>query len=661
VIGEVSTVQDGEEERAYAQQSGKLAMRQLELLLDADDARTLEDAALRAKAQSMLEETARYLQAQNVPQTLSAISSLVSFCERMSGFMVGIGRLGADDALASLFGGLKGELKASESLALYRVLLMSFLEDMKVDEQEAATLAQLRALLGLSDAESTSVYQAAAGPLFRKVVQKAVSGDLSTAEQAELQSSLADLALPSAVTTSISIEVYSDQLREFTSGDKIMNEDQSEQLAKLRGFLDLDMASVESVHEELCAPSYRKSVREVMGTTGIIPDEYWEGLSTLRSRLGLTEDAAKDLFGVEVTARMKAIASKAVDALEEKMAGNTTGKMGVEASVFAVEMLNLVDFAVASKAIATQEVDGQLVEVIGCNLRDEFPERTLKGLYKGFLTEAFSDADANLKEKIFNALEKASLILGLADNEVAPIHNEIGSKVYRQYTAKALVKGPLGAAEMGFLDSIKDALGMEQVLCDQLVRDQQLNRVSMLLESMFEKDSVLVEDVRKMRDAADLYDVNLLDDLQVSKLKLERLFQVELIDLVDTGALKADDLSALEEVCESLHIDEERATKMLEEVVQKRASSGVLQAAALLRQNAAEAAVEELSTILKYASMMEVQAECSVSAKERSELFMLYQASTLSGSDDSASKGQAEAQLELLKSVMGMAEAATAA
>jgi len=202
---------------------------------------------------------------------------------------------------------------------------------------------------------------------------------------------------------------------------------------------------------------------------------------------------------------------------------------------------------------------------------------------------------------------------------------------------------------------------MEQTLCDQLVRDQQLNRVSMLLESMFEKDSVLPADVRKMRDAADLYDVDLVADLQVSTLKLERLFQVELIDLVDSGVLKADDLSALEEVCESLHINEERATKMLEQVVQKRASSGVLQAAALLRQNAADAAVEELSTVLKYAQMMEVQAESSVSAKERSELLMLYQASLLSGGADDESKVQSEGQLELLRSVMGLAEAAPAA
>jgi len=662
VLGEVGALATGEEERVYAQQSGKLTLRQQELLLEVADVQSLEAAALRARAEGMLEEASRYMQAQNVPQALTAISALVGFCDRLSAFMLGIGRLSSspDEVLASLFGGLRGELKASDTLGLYRVLLMNFLENLKIDAEQAATLARLRTLLGLSDAETSSIYQAAAGPLFRQAVQKAVGGELVSAQKAELQAAVADLGLPAAVTTSISIDVYSERLREFTSDGKIINEEQAATLATLRDFLSLDMAAVESVHQELCAPAYRKSVREVMGTTGIIPDEYWEGLATLRARLGITEEAAKDLFGVEVTSRMKAIATKAVDALEQKAAGNTTDKMGMEASTFSMEMLNLVDFSVASKAIVTQEVDGQLVEVIGCNLRDEFSERTLKGLYKQFLTEAFSGDQAAQKEKIFNSLEKVTLILGLADNEVAPIHNEIGSTVFRQYTSRALQKGPLGAEEMGFLNSIRDALGMEQELCDQLVRDQQLNRVSVLLESMFEKDSVLPEDIRKMRDAADLYNVDLVEDLQVSSIKLNRLFQVELIDLVDSGVLKSDDLSPLEEVCESLHIDEERATKTLEEVVSKRASSGVLQAAALMRQNEAEAAVAELTNVLKYAQMMEVQAECSVSAKERSELFMLFQASSLGGSADDESKAQKQGQVELLKTVMGLAETAAA-
>ena len=35
--------------------------------------------------------------------------------------------------------------------------------------------------------------------------------------------------------------------------------------------------------------------------------------------------------------------------------------------------------------------------------------------------------------------------------------------------------------------SIKEALGMEQEKCDELVREQQMERISMMVEGMFEE------------------------------------------------------------------------------------------------------------------------------------------------------------------------------
>ena len=106
-----------------------------------------------------------------------------------------------------------------------------------------------------------------------------------------------------------------------------------------------------------------------------------------------------------------------------------------------------------------------------------------------------------------------------------------------------------------------------------------------------------------------------------------------------------------------MQISEERASQMLLELVQKRASAGVLQAAAMMRGGATDDAVDELIRVLKFASVLDVQAECKVSAAERSELFGIFQASRLAtevlGDDRPA-------QLELLKSVMGLAETAAA-
>ena len=59
----------------------------------------------------------------------------------------------------------------------------------------------------------------------------------------------------------------------------------SAELGTLRDFLGISMEDVEATHEEVCSEPYKKSVREVMGTTGVIPDEYWAGLQRLQTWL----------------------------------------------------------------------------------------------------------------------------------------------------------------------------------------------------------------------------------------------------------------------------------------------------------------------------------------------------------------------------------------
>ena len=444
----------------------------------------------------------------------------------------------------------------------------------------------------------------------------------------------------------------------YADDGKIITDEQAEKLAKLREFLSIEMETVHPIHETLCAPAYLNSVREVMGTSGIIPDEYWDGLTKLQERLGLADAAAQELFAKEVTGKMKIFGDNAISALEEKAKEQQQqqgkGDMNMEAaSKLSTEIDNLVEFAVASKALVTKEVDGEEVEVIGANLRQFYEKQELMELYKQYLIEAFSGNDASKNEKVFGNLGRLALVLGLEKNEVTQIHNNIGSFIYRQYISKALKKGPLGTQETQFLASIKDALGMEQERCDFLVRDLEVQHVSESLEAMFEAPSMEADDVRKMLDNIDTYDVDLVEDLKINSFRLERMFLCMLEDLVETGELKPDDMSALEEVCEPLRIDEETAAKRVEEVVRKRTSGGILQAASCLRQGSGDAAVKEMERVLKFAALLDgASADTpNVSEGERNELYMVFQASKLADGDaDAAGK----AQLDMLRAVMGL-------
>jgi hypothetical protein len=297
------------------------------------------------------------------------------------------------------------------------------------------------------------------------------------------------------------------------------------------------------------------------------------------------------------------------------------------------------------------------VDVIETSLKGEFSSKALKELYRQYLIEAFSGQQAAQNSRLFNNLSRLSLVLGLEESEVAAIHLELGTLIYRRYLARAFSQtGSLGEREHSFLNSIKSALAMEQAKCDQLVREAETNYVSDQLAAMFDRSQVNAEKSREVRDAADRLEVSLRADLEVATSRLEKMFQVELEDLIETGELTPVDTGALEEICEALHVSEERAADMLQLSITRRCTDGVLQVVALLRQGAERAMLEELTTMLKFAAIAPFEVVLSsIEMEEKNEVYMLYQANALT---DGAPDEETKAKLELLKTVIGLTEVA---
>jgi len=681
-LKEMSAGQGALDDKEASVLTSKLVVRERDLAIAAAAARDLEKRVLRDEAKVMLDEAAKLLRAQNVGKATEAVKSFLGYCERLESFVTAAAKARSDsmEQSESFFASLASEsMKQSEVLSMYRILLLSCLDDLKIDEAEEALLARLRTVLALSDEACTKVYEAAAGPLFRKLVEQAVAADMDAEKKSEIQKSISELALPPAVITAISVDVYGGKLKETAGNNKIINEEQSKNLAELRDFLGLDMEQVSDVHAEVCGPAYRNSVREVMGTTGRIPDEYWDGLAKLQERLGLTEQNARALFADIGREKMKAFGTRAMEQLEEKLSGgssrdtgddpliNKGGSMaglGIEAGggSLSTEVLNLVDFAINARILMPtkiqEDVNGTMVEkdveVIGTSLRGEFNVKALKELYRQYLIEAFSGQNSAQNARLFNNLNRLALVLGLEEEEVAAIHNELGSMIYRRYLSRALQTGLIGDRERSFLDSIRQALDMEQDKCDKLVREAEVNKVSDMVSNMFDRSQVNAETVREVRDTADTLEVDLLTDVVVTKSRLEKMFEVELEDLVESGELTLGDMGALEEICEALHVSEERAEEMLQEAVTRRCNTGALQAVALLRQGAEAAMMDELKKVLKFAAIAPYTVEMpAVSMEEKQEVYMLFQANALTGG---APDEETKAQLELLKTMVGIAE-----
>lgn len=130
-------------------------------------------------------------------------------------------------------------------------------------------------------------------------------------------------------------------------------------------------------------------------------------------------------------------------------------------------------------------------------------------------------------------------------------------------------------------------------------------------------------------------------------------FVVELEEIVDAGDLTPEDPGPLQEICEPLHISPEKASMLLEQTVNKRNSAGVLQAAALLRQQRHGEVVKELDRVLKFAALIpNPKAESpAVSKAERQELYLIYEADSLA--EDNAAD-VVMTKLALLRETMGL-------
>jgi hypothetical protein len=314
------------------------------------------------------------------------------------------------------------------------------------------------------------------------------------------------------------------------------------------------------------------------------------------------------------------------------------------------ELLQLIEYARGARLL--KEVDGK--QVCEAVLRGQFAESMIKELYRQSLIEGFSGENTD-NEKLFTSLEPLSVCIGLDAYEVAEIHEEIGKLIYEQYLSKALKRGGIGDKEEAFLAQIKDVLDLDGGKMDTVVREQKEEYVSNLVEKAFLDPSVEPAAVTKIRDEAALYDVDLVEDLEVNSFRLEKMFSVELDAVLDSGELDSGDTSVLEELCESMHVTEERAQELLGLLVQKKTADGILQASALVRQNRPEEMKEELERVLRFASLLSGPVRTpGVSGELKQEMFMLYQASSLGGEVTEESK----AKVALLKEVMGLEAAA---
>ncbi|CAN8062476.1 unnamed protein product [Agarophyton chilense] len=665
-------------EESVASIYGRLALRQNDLSFPGEAANEVLSKVMTDRALELARVASKYLRVQNLNGCISQTRELLKYVDGVIRLM----QLSDDnfkndtDVIEKFLPDVGGALSRTEPLQMYRIFLSTCLEDRQITEKEEKDISRLRAVLGLSVESAVEAFKLAAGPVYKKSVTDAVEKkDFSDTKKTEIAKIREDLALPQETAKAIDVKQYSIILRKLVEGNRILQEQEAQELFVLRNFLNLSQEDTAPVHKSCMGPVYEQSVTEAMGPTGIMLDEYKNGLERLRDRLGLSKEDADAAFYKVVKQRMLIYINRAIAQLEKR--GQFRGQneqrdvgddpnikragavLGIDAGGLPIELSNLVDFYVRNGLVKEQEIEVEgekkTVATYPVSLRGDIQPKVYNELYKQYVIQCFSAQTRNEKQRLFSALDQLGSILGMTEEEIGKIHSEIGTVIYKNYVGQALLKGPIEDKDMDFLSNIQRMLSMKPDHCQSLLKDAKENRISVLLEKIFAQPKILPESVQIMRTSATALGVDLVKDLKVPIDQRAKLFGVEIDAAIDTGALSPDNQSLVSEVQQSLHVDDDNAKKILLSCIQRRTLSHLVQAAASLRQNRSETAVTELKTMLRYGKLLPAKVIApAVSTMEKQELYLLFQADAIT---DGALKDSARDQINLLKTMFGFSDA----
>jgi len=263
---------------------------------------------------------------------------------------------------------------------------------------------------------------------------------------------------------STSVDFYYQDVKRVAASRAVPSAEDMARLSSLQQFLDCPADKVARVNLELLGDKYVKAVTEAMTPSGVITEEYKDGLERLRNRLGLGKGDAEQLLGLSARTRLGPVIKDLVDIWKSDVAGTARAGAGGAAAaaqekqrndksrdpissldnvlgfmetgaqkdgggpnVFMREVLNLVDFfeenygeqwpqsTTSSSTSTTTSTSGSVEEdKLPITAVGIAPEEDLVGLYKHYLITRLSEADGSLRSRYEEKEAAFAALLGIS-------------------------------------------------------------------------------------------------------------------------------------------------------------------------------------------------------------------------------------------------------
>lgn len=600
-----------------------------------------------------------------------------------------------------------GFLSTDERIKMYRIFLSRSIlksEDGKLSNEAYEKIKEVQGLLGITDQQAEIEIRLTFGPKLQNILREAMNEivedytpELAKGMKKKVTETLDSYKLSEGYLRESGVSFYAkavDMISDKSPGG-IPTTEMSAALAALRDLYKLTIEETYPAHMENFGSVYKKSLLEAMGTTGVIRPEFRESLNDLRDRLGVSEDNTKQLFLEAIEEKMTPMVKWVGSELERTMLSQKqlsqrrkkdmgedmfqTGKgadgvlgLGAEINILS-DIMELVDFYVENDITDEQEtgkkkiekkveVDGETkfvieeepiietvypITALGSGMIDQ---ELAELLYRQLIVGSFTTQGPNAA-RYENARDKFAGILGLTSKKKDEIGSTIGNTVYDNFVSNAMkTKGAMDQQDMMFLANIQGKLGLSSEEGEKLLAQAQKKILSEEIETIMDKPTP--EMIKSFREKCNMMGMELQNDVGISKQRLVRMFECEIIPGLKSGSITADDSDILAEVQESLGLDPDECETMFENVLLTLAKNGFTLARGEIMRGREDNAVDAIKDLVRYAAFTNGDLGLEVEESLAHQVANIYESLDFTGED----KEDVESNKELLRATLGLSE-----
>lgn len=574
-----------------------------------------------------------------------------------------------------------GFLLSEERIKIYRIFLNRSIyksPDGKLNDEMYNRIMEVKGLLGITDIQAEIESRGAFGKKLQKALSRAMTEiveDYTPELVSNMEQEVNDVMESYRLTedylreTGASFYTKAVQMVSEKSPAGIPEKEMSEALNAFRKLCKLTVEETYPSHVEYFGSVYRKSVLEAMGQTGVIRPELRDALDDLRDRLGVSEESTKKLFLDAVKDKMTPMVEWIGSELERTMLSQqqlakrrgkdmgedmfqtgkgATGVLGLGAEVNLMsDIMELIDFYTENNLVEENgEEKTYPITALGLGAVDQ---EVAELLYRQFIVGGFQAQGPNAA-RYEASRETFAGILGLSQAKIDEIGKTIGSTVYDNFVTNAMqTKGSLDQQDMMFLANIQGKLGLSSEQGEKMLLASQKKILSEEIEAIMDQPNA--EAIKGFREKCNSMGLDLMQDVGISRQRLLRMFECEVIPGLKSGTITASDSDLLGEIQESIGIEPEECEAMFENVLNTLSKNAYNVIKGEILRGREDNTVELINELVRYAAFTDGDLGLEVDEAMGHKVVNIYDAFDFDGEDAE----QIETNKHLLKEAMGLA------